>query len=78
MGEKIVNIEGVGEIFLFKKKRIRNINITIESYDRVNVTVPYYVSYKQAEKFVNSKIEWIRRNQKKRERKCTNCIFRWG
>jgi len=48
-----------------KSKKARNIRITMKPVDGVIVTVPFGNSFAQAERFVNSKIDWITKQQNK-------------
>ena len=47
------------------KKRIKNMHLYVKPPDgRVEVSVPSYLSYGSAERFIRSKIDWIRARQK--------------
>jgi hypothetical protein len=59
MKEQEYIINGIA-IKLTKNSKAKNISITIQPFKGVRVTVPRYVTYKQALSFVNHKIEWIK------------------
>ena len=55
-------ILGNSEIILAKSIRAKNLYITIRPFDRVKVTIPFFVSFKKAEDFIRKKEAWIQRN----------------
>ncbi len=57
--ENIVEYSGIGAVRFTKNRRARNISIRVNETGRVSVTTPYYVSRKQAERFLLSKRDWI-------------------
>ena len=63
---KIINLSSIGPILFEKSKRARRVSISVRS-DRVRVAVPKGVSFKQAEKFVLSKTDWIKKHLQKLE-----------
>jgi len=64
-GERIIFFEGLGEILFIKSKRARRLTIRVKSADDVRVTIPWHISYKQAEAFVREKEVWIKGTQEK-------------
>jgi len=67
--ERIINFDGLGEVNFKKSKRARRLTIRVKTEKDVNVTIPFHVSYRQAESFVREKIPWIlktRENLKER------------
>ncbi|MCK4447935.1 MAG: M48 family metallopeptidase [Candidatus Marinimicrobia bacterium] len=60
--KSVLKIDGIGKVLLEYSKRARNVNISVKPYKGVRVAVPYGVSLKSAEKFVYSKLNWIRKN----------------
>jgi predicted metal-dependent hydrolase len=62
MSSKQIEIENLGKIHLRKNRRAKNISIRIKPFAGIIVTLPYYASYKSAEKFVKSKTEWIKKS----------------
>ncbi|MDB4088874.1 M48 family metallopeptidase [Flavobacteriales bacterium] len=59
---KIENIEGIGEVNFVKSKRAKNLRISIKPFHGVKVTMPYYMSYKTAKRFLNLKKSWVEKN----------------
>ena len=50
------------EIILTKSMKAKSVYISIRPFERVKVTVPFFVSFKKAEDFVIKKKAWIQRN----------------
>ena len=50
------------EIILTKSMKAKSVNISVRPFEKVKVTVPFFVSFKKAEDFVRKKESWIRRN----------------
>jgi len=61
----VLEIDGIGKVLFEYSKRARHINISVKPYRGVRVAVPYGESFKSAEKFVYSKLDWIRKNLKR-------------
>lgn len=59
ISEKVVVYSKIGEVQYLKKKGIKRISIVVKPFKKVVVTVPYAVSYSEAERFVMQKTEWI-------------------
>lgn len=57
---KIVYYKEIGEIKLVKNPRARKLSIRVKPFDGVIVSVPRGISYKYAEDFINTKLEWIK------------------
>ncbi len=60
MANKIIYINGIGEILLKKTKRAHRLSIKVKPFDGVVAVIPYSVSYKTAEKFILEKQAWIK------------------
>ena len=63
--EKTCHLEGIGPVLLKKSKRSRHINILIEPYKCVRVTVPYGVPFEEGLEAARLKVSWIRKQQRK-------------
>lgn len=63
--QKIVEYPEIGTVIFSKRKRNRNIRISIRSDRSVLVTFPSYVSYRKAGKFLKKNIEWVKSSQQK-------------
>jgi len=60
--QKTINIlhyKGLGEVSYIRSQRARNLSIRINQQGEVRVTIPRFVSQKRAERFFNSKQEWV-------------------
>ena len=60
--EKILHHKEFGEIRLIKSSRAKNISISIRPFQGIKVTVPIYVSFNRAEKFIAQKESWLKKN----------------
>jgi len=58
---KIFALDGIGNIKLTKNSRYKNLKITVRPLQGVRVLIPPPVSFEEAEKFVHTKKEWIKR-----------------
>lgn len=64
-GKRTLLHKEVGEIVFSKVKRSRSIRISLRPGQPVNVTLPYYASFDEADKLVFEKIAWIKEEQAK-------------
>lgn len=53
-----------GITFIMEKKQVRRLSLTLKK-DCNFVSVPYSVSYAEAEKFISEKTEWVRKHRDK-------------
>ncbi len=65
MKRSILEIDGIGKVLFEYSRRARHINISVKPYKGVRVAVPYGASFKSAEKFVYSKLDWISKTLKR-------------
>ena len=63
--EKTIHFDDIGPVLLKKSKRSKHINIIVEPYKCVRVTVPYRVSFKEGEEAARSRVKWILKQQKR-------------
>jgi predicted metal-dependent hydrolase len=71
---KVVVFREIGEVSFIRKPSVRSMKISLKPFRGVLVTMPQFVSYEAAGKFVESKAGWIRKQQekmKKYERRVT-------
>ncbi len=61
MKEQDYHIDGI-DIKFFKNPKARNISITIKPFKGVRVSIPRYVTYRQARSFAKDKLSWIKKN----------------
>ncbi|MDR1341000.1 MAG: M48 family metallopeptidase [Prevotellaceae bacterium] len=77
MNSKVLVVEGIGAIEYRKSARAECLRISVHRERGVTVSVPEYVSFDEAEKFVTSRLKWIERsvhklNSEKREQTVYN------
>ena len=58
----LIEIYGVGQVLFERSKRAKHLNIAVKPFSVVRVAVPYGLSFKNAEKIVNEKVDWIQKN----------------
>lgn len=58
----IVELDGIGSVMFAKSKRAKHLSISIGPFKGVRVAIPYGVSFKQAEEFVDSRMAWIQKH----------------
>lgn len=63
MAQKIIQIDGVGDVILQKRRGNRSIRLSIGHDGIIRVTMPNWTPYHMAEAFVRSKVEWIASQQ---------------
>ena len=59
MPEKIIHIDGIGNIIFRHSKRARYLNISVRPFVGAKVSVPIGMSYKSAERIVKERKKWI-------------------
>ncbi|MFA6334702.1 MAG: SprT family zinc-dependent metalloprotease [Bacteroidales bacterium] len=67
--EKIISHPVIGNITIKKKVGNKNIRITVHPINGVNVSIPWYVRFSTAEKFLSEREEWIISNINKQKEK---------
>jgi len=63
MAQKIVLIDGIGEVVLQKRKGSRSIRLSVGHEGKLRVSLPAWSPYKVGEAFVRSKLDWILQQQ---------------
>jgi len=63
----VVEIDGVGPV-VFKRRRARNLNISIRPRRPVHVSVPFGISFDRAQEMVRSKISWMQKHSQRMKR----------
>src|SRR5690606_13918174 len=63
MPQKILHVEGVGELPFYKRRGSRNVRIRINGND-VRITMPHWMPYKAALLYVSQRIDWINEHRK--------------
>lgn len=62
---KSFHIEGLGDVKVTKYKRAKRMKIRVNQQKEVNVSIPYFISYKQGIGFVREKMPWIKQTREK-------------
>jgi predicted metal-dependent hydrolase len=65
MTTKYINIEQVGPVSFTINERSRRIRLSVRSDGEITVTMPPSVLYREAIRFVESKTDWIQKQQSK-------------
>ncbi len=63
--ERIIFFDGIGDVFFKKNKRAKRLTIRVKTTHEVKVTIPFHISYFQAESFVREKAPWINKIRNK-------------
>lgn len=59
MAYKEFYLNEIGKVRIYKKKRIKNISISVKPFEGIQVSIPFLVSYERGLKFILSKKSWI-------------------
>src|SRR5664279_924496 len=65
MATKYIEIEGVGQISFTTNERSRRIRLSVKSDGEIVVSIPPSILYRDAIRFVESKTDWILKQQAK-------------
>jgi len=63
MPQKKVIIPEIGEVVIVKRRRAKNLRLTIRPDGRVRVGLPHWAPYSAAINFVSNRTDWIIKNQ---------------
>jgi predicted metal-dependent hydrolase len=58
---KNIEFKELGKITLRKSPKAKKISISVRPFDGIRVTMPVYVSFRRAERFIEEKESWLRR-----------------
>jgi len=58
---RIIEFKELGKITLRKSRNVKKILISVRPFEVIKVTMPVYVSFKRAERFIEEKESWLRR-----------------
>jgi predicted metal-dependent hydrolase len=56
---KQIDIPGIGQVMIYKRRGNRSLRLSIGSGGEVRVSMPYWLPYKAGEQFALSKADWI-------------------
>ncbi len=59
---RIVELGDLGTVLLAKSKKARRLSMTVKPHKGVRVAVPYRISFKEGMAFLESNIDWARKN----------------
>jgi predicted metal-dependent hydrolase len=62
---RIIEYQEIGKVSFIRRQSARNLKITIRPFRDVQVSVPRFISFESAGKFVEEKKPWIRKSQLK-------------
>ena len=65
---KVVEFKGIGQVSFVRRPLARSLKITLRPFRGIRVTLPGFVSFDTADKFVQEKFKWIKRQQEKMAR----------
>lgn len=75
----ILHYSGLGEVSYVRSQRARKLSIRINQQGEVRVSIPRFVSQRQAERFFMSKQHWVQKQLNAlRQRDCKNSLPREG
>ena len=59
MAQRAVNVSGIGEVVIIKRKNSSNLRLTITTDAKVRVSIPYWTPYAIGVAFAKSRADWI-------------------
>lgn len=59
MAQRILKVDGIGDVYLSKRRGAKNLRITINSVGKVRVSLPYWLPYAAGAKYVRDQRQWI-------------------
>lgn len=59
MASKIIHIEDLGPVNFHKRRGARNLRVSVADNGLIRVSFPWWVSYEIAQRFLNSKKDWV-------------------
>src|SRR5665811_624668 len=65
--KKLYNLPQIGDVYIQRRKGMRNIRLRIDNDLRVIITMPRWISVRQALKFASSKADWITHEKAKHD-----------
>lgn len=78
MSQKLVNLNGVGEVIIQKRSGSKSVRISINNEGTVKVTIPKWSPYSVGESFVSNKLDWIAKHKATRKQHIFNNSERIG
>lgn len=69
MSEKILFVDGIGEVQLVRKARSRRLRISVKSSGEIMVSIPWLFSFSRGESFLEEKREWVIKTKQRLEKR---------
>lgn len=63
MAQKTVNLPGIGEVLLAKRRGTKNLRLSIQPDGRVRVGLPAWAPYAAGVRFAFARLEWIKKHR---------------
>lgn len=64
MAIKVVNVSGIGQVLMYKRKGVRSVKMSITHDGDIRVTLPAWAPYRLGVEFVRNKSDWISEQRK--------------
>ncbi len=61
--ERKIFFRGIGEVVIRKRRNTRRLSIRVNRNGEVSMSIPFLVSYRDAERFLEQRNEWIKKTQ---------------
>jgi hypothetical protein len=62
---KVIEFKDLGVVCLFRSTKAKKLSISVRPFEGIRVTVPVFINFSRAEKFIEEKESWLRRNMAK-------------
>ena len=73
--QRIVSVEGVGDVVVAKRRNCTSMRLTVHPEKGVHLSIPFRVSYSDAERFVFEHRDWILKTLNNLEQKGVKRLF---
>jgi len=73
--QRTISVEGVGEVVVSKRRNSRSMRLTVHPEKGVHISIPFRVSYSDAERFVFEHRDWIIKTLQAQEQKGVKRLF---
>jgi len=67
MPAKVISIPEIGEVHIYKRRKSKNLKLSLNHQGKVRVTTPYWLPYSAAIKYAETKKDWIVQNTPRRQ-----------
>ncbi len=62
---RVANIEGIGQVYLYKRRGNRNIRLGFDSKGNIRISLPAWAPYEAGIKFAVSRTDWLNQHRPK-------------